>query len=159
MLNRTGIPTKDQVLSRFPEKKALLRPKAILECYEDIPCNPCSTSCPFDAIEIGDNINTQPRLHVDRCTGCALCVPSCPGLAIVIAQVKDDRAWFKIPYEFLPLPKAKEIWNGVNRSGEVICDATIESVLYKDKQDHTAVVTVSVPESFLHEFVTIRVKK
>jgi len=53
MLNQTGIPTKDQVHSRFPSKIALIRPKAILECYEDIPCNPCSTSCPFDAIRGG----------------------------------------------------------------------------------------------------------
>ena len=34
---------KIQVLSRFPKENDLLKPKAILECYEDIPCNPCST--------------------------------------------------------------------------------------------------------------------
>lgn len=158
MLNETGIPSKDQVQSRFPEKKALIKPKAILECYEDIPCNPCSTSCPFDAIEIGDNINVQPRLVEDRCTGCAICVPSCPGLAIIIAQVKDQQAMFKIPYEFLPIPKVGETWDGVNRSGDVICDASIKHVLMTNKQDHTAVVTVSVPESYLYEFVTIRKK-
>jgi Fe-S-cluster-containing hydrogenase component 2 len=159
MLNKTGIPTQEQVLSRFPEQKALIRPKAILECYEDIPCNPCSTSCPFNAIEIGDNINKQPKLHVDLCTGCAVCVPSCPGLAIVIAQIKGDQAIFKIPYEFEPKPQKGEIWDGVNRSGEVICDAHIESVVINQKQDHTAVVTASVPLEFLHDFVTVRVKR
>jgi len=159
MLNKTGIPTQEQVLSRFPEQKALIRPKAILECYEDIPCNPCSTSCPFNAIEIGDNINKQPKLHVDLCTGCAVCVPSCPGLAIVIAQIKDDQAIFKIPYEFEPKPQKGEIWDGVNRSGEVICDAHIQSVVINQKQDHTAVVTASVPLEFLHDFVTVRVKR
>lgn len=158
MLNKTGIPTKEQVLSRFPETKALIRPKAILECYEDIPCNPCSTSCPFDAIEIGPNINIQPKLKVDLCTGCAMCVSSCPGLAIVIAQIKDDKAIFKIPYEFNPKPQKGETWDGVNRSGEVICDAQIESVILNNKQDHTAIVTVSVPLNFLHDFVTVRVK-
>jgi len=52
MLKTDGIPTKKQVLSRFPNEELLDRPKAITECYEDIPCNPCSTSCPFDAIHI-----------------------------------------------------------------------------------------------------------
>ena len=158
MLNQTGIPSKEQVDSRFPEKKALLKPKAILECYEDIPCNPCQTSCPFEAIMIGDNINTQPKLLVDKCTGCALCVPSCPGLAIVVAQLKENQAIFKVPYEFLPMPKVGEQWHGVNRKGEVICEAKINHVLLTNKQDHTAVVTVSVPESYLYEFVTIRSK-
>ena len=159
MLNQTGIPSKEQVNSRFPNKIALIRPKAILECYEDIPCNPCQTSCPFDAIMIGSNINVQPKLITDKCTGCAMCVPSCPGLAIVIAQVKADKAVFKIPYEFLPMPKVSEQWHGVNRSGEVICDAEINSVLLSKKQDHTAVVTVTVPEQYLYDFVTIRVKR
>ncbi len=158
MLNKTGIPSSEQVLSRFPESQALIRPKAILECYEDIPCNPCQTSCPFDAIIIGENINTQPKLIVDKCTGCGLCVTSCPGLAIVVAQIKGDHAQFKIPYEFLPMPKKGEVWDGVNRSGETICDAIIDGVQLQQKNDHTALVTCRVPLEFLHEFVTIRVR-
>ncbi len=156
MLKETGIPTLEQVLSRFPNKDQLLRPKAILECYEDIPCNPCETSCPFDAIKIGENINMQPVLDVDRCTGCGLCLQACPGLAIIVAQIKDDHAIFKIPYEFIPMPEKNQIWYGVNRSGDVICDAKIESILLTKKQDHTAMVTVSVPKKHLYDFVTIR---
>jgi len=156
MLNQTGIPSKDQVLSRFPKENDLFKPKAILECYEDIPCNPCSTSCPFDAIEIGENINKQPVLDVDKCTGCAICVTSCPGLAISVAQLVGEHAVFKIPYEFLPLPNPKDIWKGVNRAGEVICDATIEKVLTSKSMDRTALLTVSVPRNFLHEFITVR---
>ncbi len=158
MLNQTGIPTLEQVLSRFPDQKSLIFPKAILECYEDIPCNPCETSCPFDAIHIGSNINVQPKLEVDRCTGCGICVTSCPGLAIVVAQIKGNEAQFKIPYEFLPYPKKSEIWHGVNRSGNVICDAKIDQVLINNKQDHTVLVTVSVPVIHLHDFITIRGK-
>ena len=156
MLKETGIPTLEQVLSRFPNKDHLLRPKAILECYEDIPCNPCETSCPFDAIKIGENINNQPVLDVERCTGCGICLQACPGLAIIVAQIKDDQAIFKIPYEFIPMPEKNQIWYGVNRSGDVICDAKIESILLTKKQDHTAMVTVSVPKKHLYDFVTIR---
>jgi Fe-S-cluster-containing hydrogenase component 2 len=158
MLNQTGIPTLEQVLSRFPNYKALARPKAILECYEDIPCNPCATSCPFDAIDIGENINKQPVLNVDKCTGCGICVQACPGLAIVVVQVRNQDAVFKIPYEFIPMPVKNDIWHGVNRAGNIICDAKIEHVLLSQKQDHTAMVTVSVPVEFIHDFVTIREK-
>jgi Fe-S-cluster-containing hydrogenase component 2 len=159
MLNKTGVPTLKQIESIFPKRSVLIKPKAVIECYEDIPCNPCETSCPFDAIKIGDNINTQPSLDVDACTGCAICVPSCPGLAIIIASIKEDRAWFKIPYEFLPKPIKGDLWDGVNREGNIICDATIESVMHSPKNDHTTLVTVSVPEAFLYDFITIQVKK
>jgi Fe-S-cluster-containing hydrogenase component 2 len=158
MLNKTGVPTIEQIESKFPTRQVLIKPKAIIECYEDIPCNPCETSCPFDAIDIGDNINLKPELDLDKCTGCAVCVPSCPGLAIIIAQVKEDEAIFKIPYEFLPKPEKNQVWHGVNRKGEIICDAKILSVLENKKQDHTTLVTVSVPESYLYDFVTIREK-
>ncbi|MDY0074818.1 MAG: 4Fe-4S dicluster domain-containing protein [Acholeplasmataceae bacterium] len=158
MLSKTGIPTKDQVASRFPDRVALIKPKAILECYEDIPCNPCSTSCPFNAIEIGANINHQPKLHTDLCTGCAMCVPSCPGLAIIIAQIRGHEAVFKIPYEFLPMPEKGEIWHAIDRSGEIIGDAKIERVQINQTNDHTAVVTAVVPIEHLETFVTVRKK-
>jgi len=156
MLNRNGVPSLEQILSRFPEATLLTHPKAILECYEDIPCNPCETSCPFDAIIIGSNIKVQPKLVTEACTGCGICVTSCPGLAIIVAQIKGQEAIFKIPYEFIPYPNVNEIWHGVNRKGEVICDAKIQHVSLNKKQDHTMLVTVSVPVIHLHDFVTIR---
>ncbi|HHT39984.1 MAG: 4Fe-4S binding protein [Acholeplasmatales bacterium] len=159
MLNKTGIPTKSQTLSRFPQENILIKPKAVIECFEDIPCNPCETACPFGAITIGPNINIQPQLDFDKCTGCTLCVSSCPGLAIFVVQIKGDQALFKIPYEFLPKPQKGEIWDGVNRKGEVICDALIEGVRETNKMDHTAIVTARVPKEFLHDFITVRERK
>ncbi|HHY22068.1 MAG TPA: 4Fe-4S dicluster domain-containing protein [Bacilli bacterium] len=159
MLNQTGIPTLEQVLSRFPERKELVKAKAIIECYEDIPCNPCETSCPVNAIYIGKNINKQPVLDVEKCIGCGFCVEACPGLAIILAQIKAEKALFTIPYEFRPLPTKGEIWFGVDRSGKVICEVKIKRVVLAKRQDHTAVVTVSVPAEYLYQFITIRVKQ
>jgi Fe-S-cluster-containing hydrogenase component 2 len=156
MLDKTGIPSQEQVKSRFPEESLLVKPKAVLECYEDIPCNPCSTNCPFNAIEIGEDINRQPRLLVEKCTGCGQCVTVCPGLAIMTAQVSNDRAIFKIPYEFLPFPRIGEIWDAVDRGGNVIGKAVIEKTVLTPKQDKTMLLTVSVDRSLLYDFISVR---
>lgn len=158
MLDKTGIASKEQVLSRFPKKELLVKAKAIIECYQDIPCNPCQTSCPFGAIFIGEDINQQPKLIVEKCTGCGICVTSCPGLAIMLAKTEREKAVFKIPYEFLPVPKVGEIWYAVDRSGEIIGDAFIEMVQSIPRQDKTVLVTVSTIIDYLYDFVTIRSK-
>lgn len=159
MLSKTGIPTPEQVLSRFPaNQEVLFKPKAIIECYEDIPCNPCETSCPYQAITIGPDINQQPKVNFDLCTGCTLCMTSCPGLAIIIAQIKEEYALLKIPYEFLPRPQKGEIWYGVNRSGDVICDVTIENTLLSKRQDKTLLVSIQIPKELVQDVITIRRK-
>ncbi|MCK7484965.1 MAG: 4Fe-4S binding protein [Bacillus subtilis] len=96
---------KTKSLRASRKRVHLVKPKAIIECYEDIPCNPCETSCPFGAIEIGPDINQQPRLIVEKCTGCSICVTSCPGLAIIVAQSDGVAGRLKLPYEFLPRPR------------------------------------------------------
>ncbi len=156
MIKADGYASLEQVISKFPREEVLIKPKAIIECYQEIPCNPCETSCPFNAIVIGEDINSIPQIDFDKCTGCGMCVFSCPGLAIMVAQVKGDNVWYKIPYELLPIPKVGEIWNAVNRKGEVICEARIEGVLRNKSTDRTTVITVSVPKKHLYEFVTVR---
>jgi len=158
MLKKTGVPTAEQIKAKFPTIEQLAKPKAILECYEDIPCNPCQSACPFDAIIIGDNMNNQPILQVDRCTGCGICVAYCPGLAIVVAQLSNNQAIFKIPYELSPQPKVNEIWYGLNRNGDIIGDATILQVTQRSNQNKTAIVTVSVNADHLYEFISIKEK-
>ena len=69
MLIKDGVATFDQVISKFPELDILSKPKAIIECYENIACNPCSTSCPFNAITIGEDINNIPKVDVDVDSG------------------------------------------------------------------------------------------
>jgi Fe-S-cluster-containing hydrogenase component 2 len=158
MLDKTGIAEFEQVISRFPKKEFLAKAKAVIECYQDIPCNPCQTSCPFGAIHIGEDINQQPKLLVEKCTGCGICVTSCPGLAIMLAKTEREKAVFKIPYEFLPVPKINETWSAVNRSGEVIGDCLIEMVHTIPRQDKTVLVTVSTKIELLYDFITIRSK-
>lgn len=154
MLFETGIPTREQVETKFPD--SIVKPKAIIECYEEIPCNPCSTSCPFGAIHIGEDINQTPKLDVNKCTGCAVCVYSCPGLAIIVAQDLGEKIRFKIPYEMLPAPVAGEVWDAVNREGKVIGKAVIERVNNGAVQDRTLLVQLVVDKALQYDFVSIR---
>jgi len=156
MLNKTGVATLDLIKSRFPSKEQMLQPKAVTECYEEIPCNPCSTSCPFDAITIGEDINTPPKVDFDKCTGCGICVYNCPGLAIFTIQEIENHLIYKIPYEFLPYPNPGDLWQGVNRFGDVICNVLIQKVTISKRQDKTALIQVLVDKEFELEFVTIR---
>ncbi|HOO44545.1 MAG TPA: 4Fe-4S binding protein, partial [Bacillota bacterium] len=107
-------------------------------------------------ITIGPDIIHLPEIDFSVCTGCGMCVYSCPGLAIMVASIKDDRAYYKIPYELLPVPNKGDIWHGVNRKGEIICEALIEQVMKNKNTDRTQVITVSVPKDYLYEFITIR---
>jgi len=156
MFEKTGVPSEKLVKSRFPNERYLNSFKAITECYEEIPCNPCETSCPFDAIEVGIDINTPPRVDFDLCTGCGICVYSCPGLAIINVMLEDDDAIFRIPYEFLPVPEVGMKVKGVNRFGEDICDGEILKVKEGKLQDKTIVLTLKIPKEYLYDFVTIR---
>ena len=129
---------------------------AVLECYQEIPCNPCSTSCPFDAIKVEPDINQTPVIDYDLCTSCGICVYNCPGLAIFVVDLNKDKALFKISYELLPIPEKGMILKGVNRAGEVICDAEVVRVQNSKPQDHTVLLHVEVDKKYYKEFVTVR---
>lgn len=156
MLDKTGVPSKTLIKSRFPAMDQLSRPKAITECYEDIPCNPCETSCPFDAITVGEDINTPPKVDFDKCTGCGICVYNCPGLAIFTVQIKDDYLLYKIPYEFIPRPVKGETMHAINRAGDIIGTCTVDRVTLTEKQDKTVLLQVKVDKELLYDFVTVR---
>ena len=135
--------------------------RAIIECPQNIPCNPCETSCPTGAINVGENINGIPHIDYDKCIGCGVCVMKCPGLAIFMVQERVDDSLVVIPYEFEPLPNPKEeVWL-LNREGERLAIGKIEKVL-KNKKDKTHLIYLSVPkgmESEIRHFEKIKSKK
>lgn len=156
LLNKNGVPSLEQIKSRFPKRELLAKPKAITECYEEIPCNPCSTSCPFDAITIGEDINTPPVVDFDKCTGCGICVYSCPGLAIFTVQEFENNLIYKIAYEFIPYPIVGEEVYAINRNGDIISKAIIIKVQISPRQDKTVLLHVKLDKKYLYEFSTIR---
>ncbi len=120
------------------------KPYIVIECDEDIPCNPCEASCSFKAIEIGQDITNPPVFDAEKCTGCLKCITSCPGLAIfgIAESGEPGKTVISIPYEMLPLPeKGDKVW-ACGREGEIICEAVVHSVRKSPNKTHIASIIV-----------------
>ena len=162
--SKTGYLSVDEIEKGPGTPSASRRRKgavAILECLEDIPCNPCEASCKVGAISVGEDITTPPHLDGEKCVGCRTCVPICPGQAIFILDesVPDNRATVEMPYEYLPLPEKGETVTALDRSGQEIGQATITAVRNTPKMDQTATVTINVPREWSMTARAIRVNR
>lgn len=161
MLEKTGIPTKEMIMEVFPSIDRINKgPVAVIECYQNIPCNPCQTACRFNAINLGDDINNLPVLNEGNCTGCGICLSKCPGLSIMVVDgsKSQENVLVKIPYEFLPLPIEGSIVQGLDRTGEYITDVRVVNVLNPKAFDRTPVVTIEVDRKYLYDIRNIRVE-
>ncbi|HHT71503.1 MAG: 4Fe-4S dicluster domain-containing protein [bacterium] len=119
---------------------------AVIECPEEIPCNPCETVCPQGAIQVGNPITSRPRLDTRHCIGCGACVAACPGLAIFLVSSDNngpDEVTF--PYEFLPRPEPGESVTAVNRDGESLGPAWVKACWQPQGADGTYLVTITLP--------------
>lgn len=129
-------------------------PVPVIECIEEIPCNPCETVCNRRAIRVGKPITNLPVLiDSDRCSGCGECVVICPGLAIFIIDktFSDTMTTITLPYEFLPLPSKGDEIDGIDRAGRRVCSGYVHAVRDKKQFDHTALVIIAVPEEHAEE--------
>ena len=78
----------DDEMAAFPsanQQQEKIHP--VIECTQNIPCNPCQDACPVGCIKVGSNITSLPVLDGEKkCIGCGMCVASCPGQAIFLIQ-------------------------------------------------------------------------
>ncbi|MEO0108215.1 MAG: 4Fe-4S binding protein [candidate division WOR-3 bacterium] len=150
---RTGVLQEQQLRQHglLPSSERMAQgPVAIIECIEEIPCNPCVDACPKKAIKIEGSIICQPSVDFAACNGCGTCVARCPGLAIFIVNMnyRATEASVALPYEFLPRPTPGSTVQALDRAGRIVCQARVERVLDSKALDRCAVVTVAVPKRF-----------
>lgn len=158
MLEKTGIPTDDDLKEVIPNKIRLAKgPVVIIECFQKIPCDPCAFSCKLGAIKPFKDINDLPQVNFDKCTGCGICISSCPGLAIFVIDenYSEKETLIKLPYEMLPLPQKGEEVYALDRAGETVGKAKVIKVLkIKNK---TNIISISVPKNMAMKIRSIRV--
>ena len=149
-LSAVGIPAAVDLENALPSPQRLARgPVAIIECFQEIPCDPCSAACQRGAILPFTDICQLPQVNHALCNGCSLCVVRCPGLAIFVVDLSQpgDRGEVRLPYEYLPLPVKGETAICLDRFGQPICEGVIVRTLRPRSFDRTALVTVNVPKA------------
>ena len=141
----------DDEIERYPGVTHKVGVHPVMECTQNIPCNPCQDACKKGCISIGSNITSLP-IVVDgsECINCGMCVASCSGQAIFLVEEDcgDGTATVTLPYEFLPLPEAGTKGKGLGRDGKAICDAEVVAVKSNKAFDKTNLLTIRVPKEY-----------
>jgi Fe-S-cluster-containing hydrogenase component 2 len=157
-----GYNTRDELeeLKVIPPEEVVKEKRVgLIECVEEIPCNPCAHICRVYAIQ-KDGLCSPGIVDWEKCTGCTMCVAVCPGLSIFLQQIKDGKGYVTMPYELLPEPKVGGKVLLMDRSGEVVGEGTIVNPTYQAKGDAYPrwVVTVEMDDPELsYEVRAIRV--
>lgn len=152
MLAKNGYLDLEEVkdIPGYPGDEILAKKKCVVvECEQNIPCNPCEAACPHQAITVGEPITNLPVVDPEKCIGCGLCVAQCPGQAcFLVDQSQEDCDLVTIPYEYYPLPeKGQEVY-GLSRDGRFLVKATVVRVVWTKKNDRTAVIEIKVPKGY-----------
>jgi len=157
-----GIPEPSDVAALLPGQARLAAgPVAIIECFQEIPCDPCSAACPQGAISPFAHVCDLPEVDHGLCNGCGVCVARCPGLAIFVVDLSGDgpTGTVQIPYEYLPLPQVgEEVW-AVDRHGAVLGPAKVISSRRPRAFDRTALVTFELPRQQVMAARGLRLKR
>jgi len=159
VLNRTGVPTADDLKTVSPSEERVNRgPVAMIECFQKIPCNPCTEACKQGAIQLMEDINDLPILDFDKCNGCGVCLSRCPGLAIFIVDgsYSDTEALVRIPFEYYPVPQVGEKVIGLNRAGKELGTFEISKVQSGGQKNKTFTIWLIVPKNLAMDVRSIR---
>lgn len=138
----------EEEITRYPGVKKIKGIHPVMECTQNIPCNPCQDACPKKCIKIGENITSLPVVdETAECVGCGMCVASCSGQAIFLVNedYEEGYATVTMPYEFLPLPQKGDKGVAYNRAGEEVCEAEVVEVRTAPVFDKTNLLTIKVP--------------
>ena len=137
----------------------------IFHCYQEVPCNPCTSVCPEGAIKTErDDIRGLPYMvDVSLCKGCMNCAYICPGLAVTIVDYRKDKdhPTVTLPYEIWR--EKVEVGEKIpitDVDGAILGYYAVEKVLAnKKKYPGTLLVQVKADKSVAKEAVGIWVQE
>ncbi len=147
---------------RRPEPAAEEGVFPVFHCYQEVPCNPCTSVCPVKAVHTENDLITGLPYRDENieCTGCLNCVAVCPGLAITVVDYRKDpeNPLVTIPYE---------VWRTTVEAGQqvTVTDAdaavlgryTVEKIRIKKKYPKTILVQVKMPKQLAKKAAGIQV--
>ena len=161
MLINTGLPTKEDLAQVTPSEERFAKgPVAIVECFQEIPCNPCVEACKSKAILPLKDINDIPKMDFEKCNGCGLCIIQCPGLAIFVVDktYSESHAVVRLPYEFIPVPEKGQQACGLNRAGKERGWFEVVKVVSGGPENKTTTVWLAVPKELAMEVRGLKVR-
>ena len=132
-----------------PEEETGVFP--VFHCAQEVPCNPCTSVCPVNAIRTEeDKITGLPYMvDMETCTGCASCIAVCPGLSVSLVDYRDDP---ELPLVTL----AYEIWRDKVEEGQIVPITDVDGAILGYFQVHKVRTRRKYPGTLM---VTIRVNK
>ena len=172
----------DEIPREWEEKAAVLKTKPgpiatisqevpeqgvmpIFHCYQEVPCNPCTSVCPEKAIRTReDKITGLPYMtDLEKCKGCMACVAICPGLAITLVDYRKDEEGVLVTLSY-------EIWRGTvekgslvpvtDDDGAILGQFPVERVISnKKKHPGTLLVQIKMDRAVAQKAVGIRVQE
>lgn len=138
----------------------------VFHCEQEIPCNPCTSVCPQQAISTGEDIRGRPTFIGDEigvaCNGCTKCVTICPGLAITLVDYRkdDDYPTVSLAHEFLKDDiRSGDIVNVLDTEGTPLGQAEVAKVAAGKKMDRTLLVRIKAPRAIATRIAGIQVQR
>jgi NADPH-dependent 2,4-dienoyl-CoA reductase/sulfur reductase-like enzyme/Fe-S-cluster-containing hydrogenase component 2/bacterioferritin-associated ferredoxin len=136
----------------------------VFHCSQEVPCNPCTSVCPVNAIRTEeDKITGLPYMvDLESCTGCASCVAVCPGLSVSLLDYRDDpeRPLVTLAYEiWRDRVEVEQMVPVTDVDGAILGYFPVQKVRTRRKYPGTLMVTVRVDKAVAKQVVGIWVQE
>ena len=136
----------------------------IFHCYQEVPCNPCTSVCPVGIVHTQDDkITGLPYLDdIEECTGCASCLAVCPGLSVTMVDFRNDpeHPLVTLPYEvWREKVNVDQIVPVTDIDGAILGYFPVEKVSSRKKYPGTLLVQLKVDKAVAKAAVGIWVQE